>query len=63
MKIEMEFSKVEIVAMIEANVTAKWPCIPGHRWEATWEKYDDSVKVNAVEVKAVNADAAAVKED
>ena len=55
MKIEMEFDKTEIAAMIEANVTAKWPCIPGHKWTAEWEKYDDTVKVCATKEKAADA--------
>lgn len=53
MQAELKLTREEIAAMIAANITNTWPCIPGHVWEATWQKYDDEVKVVAVKVSDI----------
>jgi hypothetical protein len=38
--------------MIEANITATWPCPPGHKWHAEWKTYDDYVTVTCEKIEA-----------
>ena len=48
----MRLSKLEVAAMIEANIKATWPCPPGHKWVAEWRTYEDEVTVTAVKIEA-----------
>jgi len=56
MKAKLTFDKLEIAAMIEANVTQTWPCIPGHKWDAQWKSYDEEIVVSAVKIEAEQAE-------
>ena len=51
MKAQLTLSKLEVAAMIEANIKKTWPCPPGHEWRAEWKSYDDEVKVTAEPVE------------
>ena len=52
MKVKMELCKLETAAMIEANITATWPCPPGHKWHAEWKTYfDDYVTVTCEKIE------------
>ena len=48
MKAKLTLTKVEVEAMVAANIAGTWPCIPGHHWEATMDRYDERVNVEAV---------------
>ena len=62
MMVKMELSRAECAAMIEANITATWPCPPKHKWTATWSGYGN-VEVECDKVEEIeNAPIAAGKE-
>ena len=50
MRAELTLSSQEVQAMVEANISATWPCIPGHKWEAEWRSLYNEIVVTAVPV-------------
>ena len=50
MKMEVEFSKVEVEALVKANVESRYPAPWDHKWEAEI-KYNDCVVVRLEKIE------------
>jgi hypothetical protein len=51
MKMEIEWSKEEVEALVAATVESRYPAPPDCGWTAEWHRYDDVVKVRLGKIK------------
>jgi len=51
MKMEVEFSKDEVEALVKANIESRYPAPPDYRWDAEI-KYNDCVAVRLEKIEA-----------